>query len=80
MTISLPGSKKRGLAGLLGRKKTETTERTAKAQLDPAQVAKLFKKGADEPEAPRPARLNAEERKERDNLSTLRGALYRPKA
>ncbi len=78
MTISLPGSKKRGLAGLLGRKKTQPVKPAAQKQLDPAQVAKLFQKGvAQEPkEDLQPARLNAVEIKERDNLSTLRGALY----
>ena len=81
MTISLPGSKKRGLAGLLGRKKTEPAKPAAQKQLDPAQVAKLFKKDADF-EAPKdlqPARLNAVEMQERDRLSSLRGALYKRK-
>ena len=76
MTISLPGSKKRGLAGLLGRKSSPTVKPVAKQQLDPAQVAKLFKKGEEPPKVPQPARLNAVELQERDNLSTLRGALY----
>jgi hypothetical protein len=76
MTISLPGSKKRGLAGLLGRKSVQSTKPAAQKQLDPAQVAKLFKKGADRAPEPQPERLNAAEKKERDNLSVLRGALY----
>ena len=78
MTISLPGSKKRGLAGLLGRKTTQTAKPAAQKQLDKAQVAKLFQKGGAE-EAPKelqPARLNAVEKQERDRLSSLRGALY----
>lgn len=77
MTISLPGSKKRGLAGLLGRKKTSPAKPASQKQLDPAQVAKLFKKEvAATPEKLEPARLNAVEIKERDSLSSLRGALY----
>ena len=76
MTISLPGSKKRGLAGLLGRKKTQSAKPAAQKQLDPAQVAKLFQKGAEAPKDLQPARLNAVEKQERDKLSTLRGALY----
>ena len=76
MTISLPGSKKRGLAGLLGRKKTQPGKPAAQKQLDPAQVAKLFKKDVDAPQDLQPARLNAVEIQERDKLSTLRGALY----
>lgn len=76
MTISLPGSKKRGLAGLLGRKKTQPGKPAAQKQLDPAQVAKLFKKDVDALQDLQPARLNAVEIQERDKLSTLRGALY----
>lgn len=76
MTISLPGSKKRGLAGLLGRKKIQSNKPTAQKQLDPAQVAKLFKKEVEAPQDLQPARLNAVEMQERDKLSSLRGALY----
>jgi hypothetical protein len=79
MTVSLPGSKKRGLAGLLGRKDVRSTKPAAQKQLDPAQIAKLFQKGAEPVEEPQPERLNAAEKKERDNLSVLRGALYAPK-
>ena len=77
MTISLPGSKKRGLAGLLGRKTTQTARPAAQKQLDAAQVAKLFQKGVEDPQkALQPARLNAVEKQERERLSSLRGALY----
>lgn len=79
MTISLPGSKKRGLAGLLSQQKTKSVKPAAKQQLDPSQVAKLFKNGGQKVEEVRPAKLNAFEKQERDNMSTLRGALYAPK-
>ena len=79
MTISLPGSKKRGLAGLLGRKKVNSIKPAAQKQLEAAQVAKLFKKEVEPEPDLRPARLNAHEIKERDSLSDLRGALYRRK-
>ncbi|WP_333714853.1 hypothetical protein [Yoonia sp.] len=79
MTVSLPGSKKRGLGGLLGRKDVRSTKPAARKQLDPAQIAKLFQKGHEPVEKPQPERLNAAEKKERDNLSVLRGALYAPK-
>ena len=79
MTISLPGSKKRGFAGLLGRPKTAPLTPAAQKQLDAAQVAKLFQKGRVEEPVLRPAKLKASEKQERDSLSALRGALYSPK-
>lgn len=80
MTISIPGSKKRGLSGLLARNKSETpTVRAAKKQLDGAQVAKLFNKSAREEKPIRPAKLNENEKYDRAQLSSLRGALYSDK-
>lgn len=76
MTISLPGSKKRGLAGLFGQKKVKTAAPASQKRLDPAQVARLFQKGGDVPDEMQSARLNDVEREERDNLSNLRGVLY----
>jgi len=80
MTISIPGSKKRGLAGLLGRKKPETVVApAAKKQLQGSQVAKLFDKREREKKPLRPAKLNANEKHDRAQLSSLRGALYSDK-
>ena len=80
MTISLPGSKKRGLSGLLGRKKTQTnTTAAAQKQLAGEQIAKLFNKAAREEKSFRPAKLSAVEKEERNEMSTLRGALYSKK-
>ena len=77
MTISLPGSKKRGLSGLLARKKSQSAGASAsQKQLDGVQVAKLFDKNTREEKSLRPAKLNETEKHDRAQLSTLRGALY----
>ncbi|MDP5085891.1 MAG: hypothetical protein NWQ23_10760 [Yoonia sp.] len=77
MTISLPGRPKKGLSGLLGRKKEkDVIKPAAQKQLGPQQLAKLFDKEARALKAVKPAKLNATEQKDRAQLSTLRGALY----
>lgn len=77
MTTSVSGSKRRGLAGLFGRKKEqETVEPTAKVQLDGAQIAKLFDKSSVSRPNARPASLQLSEIHDRNEISTLRGALY----
>ncbi|WP_165606545.1 hypothetical protein [Yoonia litorea] len=63
----------------MGQKKTQNIKPAAQKQLEAAQVAKLFQKGVEEPKEYRPAKLNAHEIKERDALSSLRGALYKRK-
>ena len=77
MTISLPGSKKRGLSSLLVRQKRTAVKPASKKQLEAEQIAKLFKKGEPEEKVLRPAKLKASEREERESLGNLRGALYR---
>ena len=79
MTISLPGSSKLGLGGLLGRKKTDAGLKLApKKKLEGHEVARLFDKKsravASKPIAP--AKLNAEEKADQGRISSLRGALY----
>ncbi|WP_341365974.1 hypothetical protein [Yoonia sp. BS5-3] len=79
MTISLPGSKKSGLAGLLGRKsQDEGTKVAPKKQLAGHEVAKLFNKSARTAAAKpvKPAKLNDYEKQDRERISSLRGALY----
>ena len=77
MTISLPGSSNRGLSGLLGRKKKlDSGKPAAKKQLNGEQVAKLFDKQARMVKPAKPAKLNASEKHDRAQLSSLRGALY----
>ena len=77
MTTSVSGSKRRGLAGLLGRKKEQkTVQPTAKNQLDAAQVARLFDKSSASRPDLKPAALQLSEIHDRNEISTLRGALY----
>jgi hypothetical protein len=79
MTISLPGSKKGGLSGLLGRKGREPEKKvTAKKRLAGHEVAKLFNKEvrASAARPVKPAKLNDGEKQDRDRISSLRGALY----
>ncbi len=77
MTISLPGPSKRGLSGLLGRKKKQDVIKpAAQKQLGAQQLAKLFDKQARNLKPVKPAKLNATEQRESAQLSTLRGALY----
>ncbi len=80
MTIALPSTTKRGLSGLLGRKRRETgvagTKTTAEKQLGRHEVAKLFTQDRKATVAATPAKLNDTEKKDRDRLNSLRGALY----
>lgn len=79
MTISLPGSSKRGLSGLLGRKKTDTGIKIEpKKKLEGHEVARLFDKRSRAAEAKplKPAKLNDGEKQDRERISSLRGALY----
>ena len=74
MTISLPGSSR---FGLLGRKKAKTEAKPkAKKQLQGEQLARLFDKDARTVKPVKPAKMNESETRERDRLSSLRGALY----
>ncbi|MEM8537019.1 MAG: hypothetical protein AAGF56_04070 [Pseudomonadota bacterium] len=76
MTISFPGSSRKGLGGLLGRKKKrELFEPTAKKQLGGEQVARLFDKRM-RPAETKPAKLNETEQEASAQQSSLRGALY----
>ena len=79
MTISLPGSSKRGLSGLLGRKKNDAgLKLEAKKKLAGHEVARLFDKQNRPVDARKikPAKLNDGEKQDRDRLTSLRGALY----
>lgn len=79
MTISLPGSKKSGIAGLLGLKSQDKgTKVASEKKLNGHEVAKLFNKEARAAAAKpvKPARLNSGERQDRDRMDSLRGALY----
>ena len=77
MTISVPGSSKRGLAGFFSRKKKQAPVKpTARKQLDGAQVARLFDKTAQPEAKSAPGELQTSEIKDRDEISSLRGALY----
>ncbi len=79
MTISLPGSSKRGLSALLGRKKTEASAKVQpKKRLQGHEVARLFdkKSRAAEAKPAKPAKLNDGEKQDRERISSLRGALY----
>lgn len=77
MTIALPGSTKKGLAGLLGRKRQSArTSPASEKQLTPQQVAQMFNKVSAPAPKPSPSKLNAVEKKDREQLNSLRGALY----
>jgi hypothetical protein len=79
MSISLPGSSKRGLAGLFGQKSRDEGKKVSpKKTLDGHEVAKLFDKAtrAKVAQSSKPAKLNDGEKQDRDRLSSLRGALY----
>jgi len=74
MTISLPGSSRRGL---LGRKKSSTTMTPrARKPLQGEQIARLFDKDARKATPIKPKAMNEVETRDRDRLSSLRGALY----
>lgn len=78
MPIFTPRAPKRGLAGLLRRRKeTPQTEPVAKQQLKPEQIARLFDKTIPSAQACEPRKLQASEEQDREELSSLRGALYR---
>ncbi len=80
MTISLPGSSKKGLSGLLSRqKRSRTGKAAAKKKLDGLQVAKLFDKQARAAKPAKPAKLNEIEQQDSARLTSLRGALYSDK-
>ena len=77
MTISLPGSSKKGFSSLFGRKKTATTTKpVSKKQLSPRQVAGLFDTNVKAAKRAKPAKLNESEMEDQAQLSSLRGALY----
>lgn len=77
MTIALPGSSKKGLGGLFGRKsKSEIKSPTAEKQLSAVQVAKMFSKGTRPEMAVNPRKMNETEKEDRAQLGNLRGALY----
>ena len=77
MTISLPGSSKKGLTGLFGRKKSSPmTKPISKKQLSPRQLAGLFDTNVQAAKAAKPAKLNESEQLDQERLSSLRGALY----
>jgi hypothetical protein len=77
MTTSVPSPKKRGFAGLFGRKKVQdTVQPTARQQLDGAQLARLFDKSSPLRPDVKPAALQLSEIHDRNEISTLRGALY----
>ncbi len=80
MTISLPGSSKKGLTGLFKRKTTEKTPRTvAKKQLGGSDLAKLFDKKARTAKVTKPAKLSDTEISASEQMSSMRGALYSKK-
>lgn len=77
MTISLPGSSKKGLSGLIGRKnKSSAGLPKSKKQLDGAQVARLFNKEVRNAKPIKPAKLSDREKNAQTQLTSLRGALY----
>ena len=77
MTIALPGSSKKGIGGLFGRKaKVEKKLPVAEKQLSRQQVAKMFSAKPEAREPVKPAKLNDVERQDRAQLGSLRGALY----
>lgn len=77
MTISLPGSSRKGFSGLFKRKAAPKVARpTAKKQLDGQQLAKLFDKQARTAKPVKPAKLSDTELDASERLSSMRGALY----
>ncbi len=80
MTISLPGSSRKGLTGLFKRKADEKVARpAAKKQLGGSDIAKLFDKQARTARAAKPAKLSETEIDASVQMSSLRGALYSKK-
>ncbi|KQI73236.1 hypothetical protein AN191_04965 [Loktanella sp. 5RATIMAR09] len=81
MTISLPGSSRKGLTGLFKRNDDTAAKRpAAKKQLDGTQLAKLFDKQARTAKPVKPAKLSEGELDASAQLSSLRGALYSSKS
>lgn len=80
MTISLPGSSRKGLTGLFKRKSDDKTARAvSKKKLGGSDLAKLFDKQARTAKAAKPAKLSDSEISASEQLSNLRGALYSEK-
>lgn len=77
MTISLPGSSKKGLLGMFQKKTQAARARpTAKTQLKGAELAKLFDKQARSAKPAKSDRLSESEIDASAQLSSLRSALY----
>lgn len=79
MTIALPNSTKIGLMGRLGRKSrtAAAAPQTSRKPLEGREIAKLFAGDAVlSTQIAKPAKLNDTEKRDRANLSNLRGALY----
>jgi hypothetical protein len=77
MTISLPGSSRKGLTGLFKRSANTVAKRPmAKKQLGGSDLAKLFDKQARTAKPVKPAKLSEGELNASEQLSSLRGALY----
>ncbi len=74
MTISLPGSSRFRLKGR--QKASADAKPVARKQLQGEQLARLFDKEARVVKPMKPAKMNEVETRERDRLSSLRGALY----
>lgn len=63
--------------GLFGAKTTTKVEPTAKKQLDGSDIAKLFKKTAAAKQDLAPSGLQVTEIHDRNEITALRGALYK---
>lgn len=79
MTVSIPGASKLNLAGILTRRtrsaRAEELLPKSATSLKGHEIARLFSSELPK-RAPRPAKLNENEKSARDQLSSLRGALY----
>lgn len=77
MTISLPGSSRKGLSGLFKRKSdTKGMKPTAKRQLGGNDLARLFDKKMRTSKPVKPAKLSDTEVNASEQMTNLRGALY----
>ncbi|EBA11864.1 hypothetical protein [Roseobacter sp. CCS2] len=77
MTISLPGSSRKGLTGLFKRKTDDKKGRAvSKKKLGGSDIAKLFDKDVRTAKAVKPAKLSETEINASEQLTNLRGALY----
>ena len=81
MTIALPGSSRRGLFGIFGRKNDNKGAQppSAAKKLTAEEVARLFQKSKQAPTAPVSGALQPVEKQERAALTDLRNALYAPR-